>query len=141
MNRNNKKGFTLAELLIVVAIIGVLVAISIPIFTAQLEKSREATDEANIRSLYAETVAAVLTEDTTAKTQISGATLTVAKDANGVYTGTAKYTLTQQKAGLEGKTGTINIGGANIDVANFGPNKTATITVKSDGTAATITIS
>ena len=32
MNKN-KKGFTLAELLLVVAIIGVLVAISIPIFT------------------------------------------------------------------------------------------------------------
>ena len=31
---NRKKGFTLAELLIVVAIIGVLVAISIPIFTS-----------------------------------------------------------------------------------------------------------
>ena len=37
--RKNEKGFTLAELLIVVAIIGVLVAISIPIFTSQLEKS------------------------------------------------------------------------------------------------------
>ncbi len=54
INRKNKKGFTLAELLIVVAIIGVLVAISIPIFTSQLEKSREATDLANIRSAYAE---------------------------------------------------------------------------------------
>ena len=31
--KKNKKGFTLAELLIVVAIIAVLVAISIPIFT------------------------------------------------------------------------------------------------------------
>lgn len=56
-----KKGFTLAELLIVVAIIGVLVAISIPIFTAQLEKAREATDMANIRSAYAECSTAVLT--------------------------------------------------------------------------------
>ena len=36
-----EEGFTLAELLIVVAIIAVLVAISIPIFTSQLEKSRE----------------------------------------------------------------------------------------------------
>ncbi|WP_205508076.1 type IV pilin protein [Eubacterium pyruvativorans] len=36
----NKKGFTLAELLIVVAIIAVLVAISIPIFTSQLEIQR-----------------------------------------------------------------------------------------------------
>lgn len=52
--KKNKKGFTLAELLIVVAIIGVLVAIAIPIFTSQLEKSREATDLANVRSAYAQ---------------------------------------------------------------------------------------
>lgn len=50
----NKEGFTLAELLIVVAIIAVLVAISIPIFTAQLNKARYATDLANARSIYAE---------------------------------------------------------------------------------------
>ena len=48
--KRNKKGFTLAELLIVVAIIGVLVAISIPIFTAQLKKARLATNKANARS-------------------------------------------------------------------------------------------
>ena len=65
INRKNKKGFTLAELLIVVAIIGVLVAISIPIFTSQLEKSREATDLANLRSAYAEQMTALLTWDGT----------------------------------------------------------------------------
>ena len=59
----NNKGFTLAELLIVVAIIAVLVAIAIPIFTAQLEKAREAVDEANIRDAYATLVAATLTEE------------------------------------------------------------------------------
>ena len=48
------EGFTLAELLIVVAIIGVLVAISIPVFSSQLEKSREATDLANVRAAYAQ---------------------------------------------------------------------------------------
>lgn len=58
MKKMNQKGFTMAELLIVVAIIAVLVAIAIPIFTAQLEKSREATDAANIRAAYAEVVAA-----------------------------------------------------------------------------------
>lgn len=36
---------------------GVLVAISIPIFTGQLEKSREAVDKANIRAAYAEVIA------------------------------------------------------------------------------------
>lgn len=50
MKRTQKKGFTLAELLIVVAIIGVLVAIAIPIFSSQLKKSRMAVDQANVRS-------------------------------------------------------------------------------------------
>lgn len=60
--RNNKRGFTLAELLIVVAIIAVLVAIAIPIFTKQLEKSREATDISNVRSAYAEVMTQYMTD-------------------------------------------------------------------------------
>ncbi|MBQ3391823.1 MAG: prepilin-type N-terminal cleavage/methylation domain-containing protein [Lachnospiraceae bacterium] len=66
--KKNRKGFTLAELLIVVAIIAVLVAIAIPVFTNQLENSRESTDAANIRSAYAEVVAAALENPTTAVT-------------------------------------------------------------------------
>ena len=60
--RKNRKGFTLAELLIVVAIIAVLVAIAIPIFASQLEKSKEATDIANVRSAYAQVVTKYLTD-------------------------------------------------------------------------------
>lgn len=63
--KKNQKGFTLAELLIVVAIIAVLVAIAIPIFTSQLEKSREAVDAANIRAAYAEVMTEALTSDKT----------------------------------------------------------------------------
>ena len=43
-------------------------AISIPIFTTQLEKAREATDLANIRAAYAECITATLTDDGTAYT-------------------------------------------------------------------------
>lgn len=53
MKKNHKKGFTLAELLIVVAIIGVLVAISIPVFNGKLEAARESTDIANMRAAKA----------------------------------------------------------------------------------------
>lgn len=63
LKKQGKKGFTLMELLIVVAIIAVLVAIAIPLFTNQLEKSRDATSVANIRSAYAQAQAAFLTGD------------------------------------------------------------------------------
>lgn len=56
----NKKGFTLAELLIVVAIIAVLVAIAIPIFTGSLEKSRLGVHRSNARSLKSMGVALIL---------------------------------------------------------------------------------
>lgn len=56
--KKSREGFTLAELLIVIAIIAVLVAVAIPVFGSQLEKSREAADLANVRAAYAE----VLTE-------------------------------------------------------------------------------
>ena len=52
--KNNRGGFTLAELLVVVAIIGILVAVSIPVFTSQIHKARVATDWANLRAYYSE---------------------------------------------------------------------------------------
>ena len=59
----SKQGFTLVELLIVVAIIGVLVSISIPVFTSQLKKARLATNEANARAAYAAASAKFISED------------------------------------------------------------------------------
>lgn len=59
----NKKGFTLMEMLIVVAIIAILIAIAIPTFASSLNKARVATDEANIRSGYASVMTDVLTDD------------------------------------------------------------------------------
>lgn len=78
------RGFTLAELLIVVAIIGVLVAIAIPIFTSQLERSREAVDLSDVRSAYAEVMMAAITGDTSATyTKDSGQK--IYKETDGTY--------------------------------------------------------
>ena len=49
----NKKGFTLIEMLVVIAIIAVLVSIVIPVVGNSTEKAKEAADAANIRSAIA----------------------------------------------------------------------------------------
>lgn len=52
--RKDKKGFTLMEMLIVVAIIAILVAIAVPTFNSSLDKAKQAADDANIRTAYTE---------------------------------------------------------------------------------------
>jgi len=82
----DKKGFTLAELLIVVAIIGVLVAISIPIFMGQMNKAKYGADEANARSIYSILAADYLTNE-------GNNTATVTKNPASFTDGTS-YTIT-----------------------------------------------
>ena len=126
----NKKGFTLAELLVVVAIIGVLVAISIPIFTSQLEKSRDATDMANIRSAIAEVTAAELSGD-----EANSANNHVTYSA-GKYSATVTATgQTAGWSGAENTTASIDIGGYQVAPSTKG----WTVEIAKD--ASTVTIS
>lgn len=64
--KQNKNGFTLMEMLIVIAIIAVLIAVAIPVFASQFEKAREATDLANVRSAYAQVSTEALLGDSEA---------------------------------------------------------------------------
>ena len=121
MKKNNRKGFTLAELLIVVAIIGVLVAISIPIFTAQLEKSREAVDESNIRAAYAEVMAAALTDSKKNEGDVTY--------ADGKYS--KEVVLIQQEDGWT--TGISNIGGVTVTDAIAKKGGTVVVSATADG--------
>lgn len=61
------EGFTLVEMLIVVAIIAILIAVSIPLVNGALEKARDATDQANERAAKAKAALVYLgvTDETT----------------------------------------------------------------------------
>ena len=128
MKKLNKKGFTLAELLIVVAIIAVLVAISIPIFSSQLEKSREAVDLANIRAAYAEVMTSALTEDK------ANDTVTI---TGGTYSKTV--TLTQAKDGWTTSVEDVKIG--EVALKDTTPKAKGTATVSYNGITTTVTFS
>lgn len=64
MKKMNKKGFTLIEMLVVIAIIAVLVSIVIPVVGNSTEKAKEAADAANIRSAIAEVTTKALADGT-----------------------------------------------------------------------------
>ena len=102
----------------------VLVAISIPIFTSQLEKSKEAVDLANIRTAYAECSTAVLTGEPN--------DASVVKDGTG-YKKDVK--LVQTAEGWTGDNANAEIGGK--IASTFAPtdkNQTTTVKVDADGT-------
>lgn len=92
---------------------GVLVAISIPIFSSQLEKAREATDLANIRSAYAEVTANYLTNSTAQSKTV---------------------TKVQTKAGWEGTTGSGKIAGVDVSSVDGGGSGTVIVSIDADGT-------
>lgn len=80
-------------------------AISIPIFTSQLEKSRDAVTLSNIRAAYAEVQAAYLTQDTKATTdqtiKQNGQTITIKPVSSGTQTVTIEKVVAKgQSAGL-----------------------------------------
>ena len=101
-----KQGFTLAELLIIVAIIAVLVGIAIPIFSNQLEQSRRAVDMANARNILAVIKSGMNNGDiefgssTTEKDKLACIAVVVSKDGmNCFLSGTTKIDETTYNSG------------------------------------------
>ena len=139
--KRTKKGFTLAELLIVVAIIAVLTAIAIPVFTSQLEKSREATDAANIRSAYAAVQSAALLQDNqTALNKLETAdTKYKVEGSEGSYIYKAEVKMKQTQD--QWQAGAQDIGGISIAADTTNTTGYALITYTQSTGVTTITFS
>ena len=122
LEARGKKGFTLMEMLIVIAIIAVLVAIAIPVLGAQLDRSKDAADEANARSAYALIQADYMSP---AKSSGGGVGQPSASFANHKYTVTLSDGTTQVFEFSDRTT--------NVTAPTFGTNGTVSLTLESEG--------
>lgn len=96
----NKKGFTLIEMLVVIAIIAILVAIIVPVVNNSTVKARAAADAANLRSIAAEVAIDLLDNDT-----VNG-TYTFSPKSSGV---TGTLTVYNNKGNIEAWYGSYGV--------------------------------
>ncbi|MCI5503218.1 MAG: prepilin-type N-terminal cleavage/methylation domain-containing protein [Anaerobutyricum sp.] len=74
MKKNNNKGFTLVEVVVVIVVLFVLAAMITPRVLNYLEKSHETTDLANVRNAYTQVMLAAIEQDTSSPLYTSNGT-------------------------------------------------------------------
>ena len=62
MKRNNKKGFTIVELVIVIAVIAILAGVLIPTFSGIVKKAQESAEVQKVSAAYKEAYALELAD-------------------------------------------------------------------------------
>lgn len=81
---NNKKGFTLVELVVVIAILGILAAVAVPKFVQSKDKAENAARDATVRTLNGAVAMYLATDKPEADLKTSGIT---AFQAYGILVG------------------------------------------------------
>lgn len=122
MKNNRKKGFTIVELVIVIAVIAILAAVLIPTFSNVIKKANESAVQQTAAALYREALALDLADGTqdgkegnTAITTVEGKTVTYTVTTSGdAVTVSFSYTDTAKKltATYNGTAWTVGTAGS-----------------------------
>ncbi|MCR5021609.1 type II secretion system protein [Ruminococcus sp.] len=113
MKNSNKKGFTLVELVVVIAIIGVLAAILVPSMMGYVKKSRLKTANGNAKTAYnavAEYAADQETQGTPVDWSKDGGTFDASTDATGI-----QHEIYKALASNGNEAGEAHVGSATIN--------------------------
>ena len=89
MKKTNNKGFSLVELIIVIAIMAVLIGVLAPTFTKYVERSRKSTDVQNVEAIITALETYVADPMVTTNFLTNGATISLTPTITSVGTGNA----------------------------------------------------
>lgn len=88
--KKNNKGFTLVELIIVIAIIAILIVVLAPNYVRYVDRSRWSSDQNACETLLQQVKTAIVEAQNDGSDSLDGSTITVAKTADVDVTGKAK---------------------------------------------------
>lgn len=145
--KNNKKGFTLVEIIVVLLIIGILLAITIPSIMGYVGKAKDASIEAEARSGYvaAQTITARVVANKQQATNDDVKATEIAKELNETTPTTitaSGCTFTADKKNIDACAFRTKSSGTDKVVVfrtNPGANQDPTEVVKESGNTVTIT--
>lgn len=104
---SNEKGFTLVELVIVIAILAILALILVPAVSKYVGNADKAKNEASIRTIYSSAITEVATDPSII-------------DANGTEVTAAGITLIKEASNLKGSDPiTVNVLNGNVESVTY----------------------